>query len=185
MAGRAGGSSLPVSESTGDVCVASHHLKLLPFCVKEKRTDKASVGSTHQTTGAQRERLCTGGPDGATQGLTFLLDGTLALLGGRGPRLPLWGHCFNRLHLHLGSPGGQEVGGEQLLKALGGGGDVLEEVLRHDTDVGFFYFLHLFIHLVHLLCSNWKEQKAKSQITPELLLAQYFPPHSVFFSFKI
>ena len=85
-----------------------------------------------------------GGPDGATQGLTFLLDGTLALLGGHGPRLPLWGHCFNRLHLHLGSPGGQEVGGEQLLKALGGGGDLGHQgrsneaitTLREDSSVG-------------------------------------------------
>ena len=76
------------------------------------------------------------------------------------------------------------MGGEQLLKAFGGGRDVLEEVLRHDADVGFFYLLHLFIHLVHLLCSNWKEQNMKSQIIPGSLLTQYFPHHSVFFSSK-
>ena len=68
MAGRANKSSLPVSESTGDVCAASHHPKLLPFWVKGKRTEEASVGSTPQTAGAQGEGLCTAGPDGATGG---------------------------------------------------------------------------------------------------------------------
>lgn len=130
MAGSASESSLPVSESTGYVCCLSPPGSCCHSVSREDGTEKAGRGSTHQTTGAQREKLCTGGPGWGHQGLTFLLDRSLAFLEAR-PRLPL-GATASTFHLHLfGSPGGQEVGEQP--EGSGGGRDVLEEVLRHDA----------------------------------------------------